>query len=425
MDVLKEALIKVKPSKEDEVLVDKRIKEFMSKIKAKDAKAILGGSGAKGTWLKSTNDADIFIQFNYNKYKDKSDRLSDVLEKQLKKYFKRIIRLHGSRDYFQIIEHGFTFEIVPILEIKNSKDAINITDVSPLHAKFVKEAIIRNKKLADEIRLMKQFCKANKVYGAESYINGFSGYMCELLTTYYGSFLGLIKAAAKWKGKVLIDIKKFYKGKDILMEMNKSKTYSPIVLVDPVQSDRNAAAALSNEKYELFISKAKEFLKRPSIKFFEKEEFNTEKLKKDFIIIEADVLSGKEDIVGAKTLKVFEFLKNSLIKKGFELKESGWEWNKGKTSFSKPPQKFGGKGEKAYFYLKNMKDLDKEEIIEGPPTRLKDFVDNFKKNHNNTFVKKNIIYAKEKRKFTKAKDYVKELLKNDYVKERVKSAKVL
>jgi len=406
MDVLKEVLLEIKPTKEEEIFVDKRIKEFMSRIKVKEAKVILGGSGAKGTWLKTTNDADIFILFDYNKYMGKSEGLSDILEKQLKKSFKKLIRLHGSRDYFQVKESCFTFEIVPILGIKNSKDAVNITDVSPLHAVFVKGAINKNKKLADEIRLMKQFCKANKVYGAESYINGFSGYMCEVLTIHYGSFLNLIKAAAKWDAKTIVDTKNFYKGKDILMEMNKSKTISPMVLVDPVQADRNAAAALSVEKYELFKEKAKEFLKKPSLKFFEICKFDVEKLKKEFIVLEADVLEGKEDIVGAKLLKVFNFFRKELKDAEFDVRDNNWYWDK---------------GIKSYFYFKIAKDLDKEQIIEGPPAEMKDFVVDFKKKHKKTFVKSGRVCAKEKRNFVKAIDLIKELLKNEYVKERVKT----
>ncbi len=57
--------------------------------------------------------------------------------------------MHGSRDYFQIKEKGFTFEVVPILKIKDAKEAMNITDVSPLHAAWVK----KHKKFADDIAL--------------------------------------------------------------------------------------------------------------------------------------------------------------------------------------------------------------------------------------------------------------------------------
>lgn len=410
MDVLKEVLNKIKPTKEEEILVDKKIKDFMSKIKVKDAQIILGGSGAKGTWLKTANDADIFIMFDAKKYSGKDDQLSDVLEKQLKRSFKKLDRLHGSRDYFQVKEPNFTFEMVPIIKIKDSKEAVNITDVSPLHATFVKAAIKKNLRIADEIRLMKQFCKSNKVYGAESYINGFSGYMCELLIIYYGGFLKLVQASSKWKDKEVIDIKNFYKGKNVLMEMNKSKTYSPIILVDPVQKDRNAAAALSFEKYELFIKKAKEFLKNRSIKYFEENRFDAEKLKKDNIVIEIDVLSGKEDIIGAKLVKAFNFIKSRLLKAEFDIKDSGWFWDKNK---------------KAYFYFKIPKDLDTTQIIEGPPTKMERFVVDFKKKHKSTFIKNGIIFAKEKREFLKAKDFIKDLLKNEYVKERVKSISLI
>jgi tRNA nucleotidyltransferase (CCA-adding enzyme) len=402
MEVLKEVLDKIKPSKEEEILIEKKIKDFMKRIKVKDAKVILGGSGAKNTWLRDANDADIFIQFKDN---SKNDQLSDILEKQLKKSFKNLNRLHGSRDYFQVKEDNFTFEIIPILDIKKSQEALNITDVSPLHADFVK----KYSKLSDEIRLMKQFCRSNNIYGAESYINGFSGYMCELLVIYYGSFSNLIKSSLKWKSKEIIDIKKFYKGKNVMMEMNKSKTYSPLIIIDPVQADRNAAAALSYEKYNIFKKKAKEFIKKPSIKFFEKENIDIERLKKEFIVIEIEALKGKEDVVGAKLLKVFEFIKSKLIKEGFEIKKDSWFFDREK---------------KAFFYLK-VKDADIIKIVNGPNIKFKDHIVFFKKKHKTTFVKNNKIYAKDKRKITKAKDFIKRLLEDVYIKERVKDIKLI
>ena len=126
--LLSEVLNDIRPTKEYEKEILDKADQIIGRInkKLKDAKAILGGSGAKGTWLK-TFDADIFVMFNYGKYKDKSDKLSDILGKPLKRYFK-ITRLHGSRDYFQIKQGKFTFEIIPILEIKKAEQAKNITD---------------------------------------------------------------------------------------------------------------------------------------------------------------------------------------------------------------------------------------------------------------------------------------------------------
>lgn len=410
MDVIKQALIDIKPSREDEIIIDKRIKYFMKRIKITNAKVILGGSGTKGTWLKDANDADIFIQYNYNKYKNKSDKISDILEKDLKKSFKNLERLHGSRDYFQVKENGFTYELIPIIQIDKSSNAVNITDVSPLHAKFVKSQTRKNKKLADEIRLMKQFCKANDLYGAESYITGFSGYMCELLIIHYGSFAKLIRAASKWEEKVIIDIKKFYKNKNIMLEMNKSKTYSPIILVDPVQAERNAAAALGLEKFNQFKKISADFIKKASVKYFREKTLDINQMHKEFIIIEINSLKGKQDVVGAKLLKALEFIKAKLKKEGFVIKKSGWHWDKEKT---------------AHFYIATPKDLARTKIVKGPPTSIKQHAALFRKKHKKTYISNKHINAKEIRKITKAKVFIKGLIKDVYVKERVKLVKVL
>ena len=57
--------------------------------------------------------------------------------------------------------------------------------------------------------------------------------------------------------KTVMDIKKFYKNKNILFEINKSKLTSPLVIIDPVQKERNAAAALDHEKFEIIKHRAK------------------------------------------------------------------------------------------------------------------------------------------------------------------------
>ena len=245
-NILDQVLKEIKPSKSEEKEIKNRIDGILKKINKEltDAKAILGGSGIKGTWLRNDNDADIFVKFNYNKYKDKSDELSGILEKNLKKRFKNIIKLHGSRDYFQINDKKNTNEIVPILNIKKAELAKNITDVSPLHANWVNK---NGKKFKDDIRLLKQFCKSAKVYGAESYIQGFSGYICEVLTIYYKGFKNTLKEITKWKKKAIIDPEKYWKGKYILMELNKSKILSPLIVIDPVQRDRNANSGNSIE----------------------------------------------------------------------------------------------------------------------------------------------------------------------------------
>ena len=410
-NILSEALEDIKPKKEYEKEILNKASGIISKINKgiKDAKAILGGSGAKGTWLK-TFDADIFVKFKYSKYKDNDPQLSEILEKFLKKHFK-IIRLHGSRDYFQIKQDNFTFEIVPILEIKKAEEAKNITDVSPLHANFV----LKHKKLIDQMRLAKQFFKSARVYGAESHIKGFSGYVCEILTIHYGSFLNLIKAASRWKGKEIIDPKNYYKGKNILMELNKSKLVSPLILIDPVQKDRNASAALDNEKFELLKQRAREFIKKPSKEFFEVRQITADSLIKKFgknlILIKVWPLDKKEDVAGAKMLKAFRFMEQNLLDYGFKIIESDMVWN--------------GKGASLLYYALEKKTLPEAIELQGPPIKMKMHVDFFKKKHKKTFIKNKKVYALENRAFADAESFLKSLFKAINVNDNVKKIELM
>lgn len=405
--ILSKALDGIRPDREYEQKIFSIIGEIISSINksSKDFKAVLGGSGAKGTWLK-TFDADIFVLFNYKKYQDKSDKLSEILEKILKRKFK-IIRLHGSRDYFQIKKEGFTFEIVPILGISNSKQAKNITDVSPLHSKWV----ARHKKLANEMKLMKQLCKANGIYGAESHIQGFSGYVCEILAVNYGSFLSVMKNAAKWETKVIIDVEKYYKKDEVFRVLNTSKLISPLIVIDPVQKDRNASAALSAEKFEAFKIAAKNFLKNPSEKSFLEqdlyEKFTAKQGKNTLIIVKAKPLQGKIDVVGSKLLKAYEFLLKEAEKNSFKIIDSSWEWKKNEDA--------------SFYFIFSKKQLSSLVELEGPPLSMKDHVVNFKKLHKKTSIKKGKIFAAEKRKFLKPEQLLKSAVSSQYVKDRTNS----
>lgn len=358
--VLTRKLDAIKLPEEDEAEIGKIIKDFLkslnSHLKANKAKAVLGGSFSKGTTIrKSKYDVDIFVIFP-----KKAENVSDSLEKAIRKTGLKAIRLPGSRDYFSIrMKKGFEFriEVVPVIAIRSAEEAPNVTDVSVLHVDYVKKEIRKKRGLADEIRLAKAFCYAQECYGAESHIKGFSGYCLEILTANYGSFIGLAKAASKWPDQTILDPEKHYKNKDeILTEINEAKLLSPLILIDPVQRNRNAAAALSMEKFDVFRKGCRDFMKKPSEKFFEKKEFSEEKLiagakKKKAQLFKVSAFSDKvkEDISGAKLLKLNNLLKLKLEKEGYAFKN---EWV------------FREKDADAYFSISK---VPKEVIIKGPP----------------------------------------------------------
>jgi len=390
------------PTKKDELALKKLITTIIKKIKVKDAKVIVGGSGGKNTWLKGTHDIDLYVKFNYSKFKGKSDQLSLLLHKALKKQFKRLIILHGSRDYFQVLHAGFTFEIVPILDIKNYKQARNTTDLSQLHVNFVK----KYPKVVNEIRLAKLFAKATNTYGAESYLRGFSGYALEVLTIQYGSFLKFMKAVSKWKKSHVIG-----KKKDVGL-LNASKKMSPLILIDPVQPDRNVAAALSQERYDLFKTAAKKFVKNPSLKSFEKKSFDLKKLAKKGKVFFFSVtpLSGKRDIVGAKLLKAFEFLQKQLVLHDFSLITSNWEFNPDGLSY--------------YYLVLNPKMLSKDIKQLGPPKDAVKSLKLFKKKHKLVKFSGKRSYALVPREFRTIEALLEVLLKKENIKKRVKAIKI-
>ncbi|HIG97976.1 TPA: CCA tRNA nucleotidyltransferase [Candidatus Woesearchaeota archaeon] len=421
-----------RPTTEESRKVANVAKEFVANLetalKAAKLKAapVVGGSGAKGTWLKGMHDIDIFVCFDYARYKEKSRELSEFLAVAVKKTFPRHERLHGSRDYFKVSYNGYNFEVIPILKIARANQARNITDASLLHAVWVTKEARKKPGLADEIRLAKAFCKAQRVYGAESYVRGFSGYACEVLTIYYGGFLKLATAAAsKWKKqiaagkKIVVDAAGHYKGRDPTRELNEAKVQSELIVIDPIQKDRNATAALSSEVLWKFITATECLLKNPAKSQFERQDVTAETLAKkargkSLIIIEAKPLPGKEDVVGAKLMKVFGHFLKALEENGFKTSKSGWEWN-------------GKKAGDAMLWYALDKKVPEAEIREGPPLDKTIHADSFRKEHSEkkgspVFERNGRLYARIERAYSKPQQLVKTMIAEDeYLKDKAKS----
>lgn len=389
-------MLDIIPTKQDVKKVNAIVSDLLKKIKVKDAITIVGGSTAKNTWLRNNIEIDVYVKFNYKKYSSLSSKLSDMLYSQLKNKFK-LIRLHGSRDYFQARYDGYVVEIIPILDIKKSSEAKNITDISQLHVKYVR----KYPKLSNQIRLAKAFAKANGFYGAESHIQGFSGYVLELLVIHYGSFRKMAEAISRWKSTTEIG------NKNLIATLNESKKVSPLILIDPVQPDRNAAASVSQEKYDLFIKSARAYLAHPTDFFFRKKEFNLEKISgKDVLVLEIAPFVGKRDVIGSKILKAFEYIKTQVELNDFKLKNLGWHWIEGK---------------KAYFWFKHDgKALPDTKLLPGPPIKNPQWLESFRKVHRKIIIKNGRAYAEVKREFTDLKRFISSLLVHENVKSRVK-----
>lgn len=407
--VLNEVLKDITIPKENLDLMKEKLKEFEEKINLRlkklkiDAELFVGGSFAKNTLIKKKNyDVDLFLRFD-KKYSEKD---LFKLSKSVLKKLKGVSIVHGSRDYFRIkVNDSFYLEVIPVIKIKNPEESKNITDLSFSHVKYLNSKI-KSQKILDEIKLAKAFCAANEVYGAESYVQGFSGYSLELLVYYYKSFEKFLKELVRnRKDKLIIDIEKKYKNsKEIMFELNGSKLLSPVILIDPTYKERNALAALSNETYENFKKAGKVFLKNPKKEFFVEKKINLDELKeksikegKEFIYLKFKTKKQEGDIAGTKLLKFYRHLLSELSR-FYVVENSGFKY-------------FDKQEGKCYFVLSKNEEI----IYSGPFINDDKNVEIFKKHHVSTFIENGKIYAREKIDFT-----IKEFFKNWIKKNKSK-----
>lgn len=421
--VLNKALGFVKPNKQFEKRLLAKCNTFLN-ILSRTARNLgltidfeIGGSVAKGTFLKKLQDVDVFAAFELKTAR--SQNISLIVEQVLKASKLEYERVHGSRDYFVVMFKALRFEIVPVVRVKTWRQALNMTDVSLLHVSWIKRHLRKNHKLADDIRLAKQFCKACKCYGAESFVKGFSGHLLDILVVYYKGFTSLLKNALQWKPfETIIDPDNNY---EQYLKVEDKRPRTALVVIEPVHAQRNAAAALSLEKLERFKQKAKSFLKHPSIKFFvvkplSLNEFIKEhKLKNSSVkIIELDIkaLSGNPDVSGAKVLKIYEHIIKKLKLHDFKLLANDWEF-------------FKNKSRAIMFFALASKELSRTVVVKGPPVKALKHVERFKQKHpSKAFEKLGRLYAIVHRDFTKPEQLIKYLIKRDYVTSRCSNIKL-
>ncbi|NPA99867.1 MAG: CCA tRNA nucleotidyltransferase [Crenarchaeota archaeon] len=286
-EIIEEAKKLVEPSleeKERRLSIVRKIIEIVDNgLRARglqNFEVSLQGSLAKDTWLPENKDIDVFIILSKDNPREVLRELVKMLI-EIAEENKIEWRLkYAQHPYVQYIVSGYEIDIVPCYRIEPGERPITAADRTPLHTRYVISKLLENPHLKTEIRLFKRFLKIVGIYGAEIKVEGFSGYLAEVLTIYYGSFKNLLRDVAEnWRpGKVVIDPEKHY------ADPRKARTLfkdAPLIVIDPVDPMRNAAAAVSLRSMCKLILAGKLFLDKPSLKFFKYPEkpINIEDLK--------------------------------------------------------------------------------------------------------------------------------------------------
>jgi tRNA nucleotidyltransferase (CCA-adding enzyme) len=268
-----------------------------------------GGSYVKGTWLSQKADIDIFIKFEKSTTDKKFVQISKKIGFDSMKKFKPYVR-YSEHPYVEATIKGTKVNVVPCYDVKRGQWQ-SAADRSPFHTKFMLESLTGTMK--EEVRLLKKFLSCNKIYGSEIARQGFSGYVAEVLILNFGSFKDVITAVSKLKNNQII-------GKPT------KKFDTSIIIIDPIDSNRNLAAAISNENIGRFILVANAFKNKPSISFFKPQSkpIIFKKNLENVIAIKFSYKSRSPDIIWGQIKKAANSLTVQMEKEGFKvLRQSG------------------------------------------------------------------------------------------------------
>jgi len=283
------------------------------------------GSFAKDTWLSGDVDVDIFILFPLDTPVDTLERMGvEAAEKAAMLLGCQSVRRYASHPYLTLLVDGYMFDVVPAYKVSSPAEMRTAVDRTPFHTRYIKRKLAESPGLAGEVRLLKRFAKGIGVYGAEIKVEGFSGYLVELLAVHYGSFMKCLSmAATEWRPfKTVIDPEGHYaEAREALKRFRE-----PLVVVDPVDRNRNVASPVSLQSMCTFIAAARHFLRRPGINFFypPKQAVDIDALRaalsgRGIVAVKTVIPPISEDVLWGQLKRVARALAEGLERHGFRV----------------------------------------------------------------------------------------------------------
>lgn len=260
-----------------------RIDGAIDDLDIPNARTVLTGSVAKGTYLKDP-DLDVFILFPIG------TDLEIMKEKGLligSKVLEDADLSYAQHPYMHGRFMGFETDVVPAMDIPKGERIITAVDRTPHHTEFINRNL--DPGVRQDVMLLKAFLKGIGSYGAEDTVSGFSGYLTELLIIALGSFEGAIEYLASlpvigrpplrseesgvehiMPGSVpLLDMTSIAKGAASSRDGEvKELEGGPLILRDPVDPDRNVASPLSSQTLAHTAGCAADLLREPRSSLF-------------------------------------------------------------------------------------------------------------------------------------------------------------
>jgi tRNA nucleotidyltransferase (CCA-adding enzyme) len=347
-----------------------------------------GGSFAKGTWLSKDADVDIFVRFKKSTSEEKFEKISKKIGFDSLKKFSPYVR-YSEHPYVEAKIKDTKINVVPFYDVKVGEWK-SAADRSPFHTKYMSKSLTR--KMRNEVRILKTFLKSNGIYGAEIAKQGFSGYISEVLVLNFGSFENVIKSISKIEENQII-------GK------TSKKFDTSLVIIDPIDSNRNLAAAISDENIGKFILVCRAFKENPKLEFFKNKKSRVSKKHWENVLsIKFNFKFRSSDIIWGQIKRASSSLTTQLELAGFTVLRSKAYTDEQKEAY-------------LLFFLESMK-ISEIYAKNGPEF--------FREGSSKSFITKNLsnaelvwvgnnkkIISLEKRKHVDASKFMTEFLKNN------------
>ena len=297
--IFDEVLQEIIPTQQEIQAIDNIVEELKQHLKVRAIELGIkytsmepqGSTGIKQTQLRDDFDVDFFIGLEVSKFEEKYKEFSkNKLKQESKQYFLHLCNewiikslkntkfqeprlFYAEHPYVRAIYvsegNEVRVDIVMYLDLEleyiKEKGPITSVDRSPWHGRFIRDNLTVDQK--NDVRLLKQFFKACHCYGDKSAVGrmGFIGYSAELLIYYYKNLESLFLDFNNLSNNYL----DFYKRSKNQIRKIAHMKEDPLIIIDPIDKNRNVASAISLRAYKYCNHKISQFIKNPKVKYFQ------------------------------------------------------------------------------------------------------------------------------------------------------------
>jgi tRNA nucleotidyltransferase (CCA-adding enzyme) len=302
-----------------------RVQNILDKSEFRGTVSIQG-SYARDTWLSGEADLDIFAGFPPTM--DRQEWTEKVLPAIRRGIDVKPIDRYAEHPYLEFHVDGIRVNIVPCYSVEKGQWK-SATDRTPYHTEYMAKHLTPELRL--EARLLKRFMKGIRTYGAEIRVGGFSGMLVETLILHYQSFRETLLQASKWTPIIFLELEKSDGS-----QVSRARGFgSPLVVIDPVDPNRNLAAAVRGDKLWGFVAASRELGHNPGMWYFFPSKYKPktkahfskllEHQDRDIVVISFDHVRIVADVLWGQLLKMEKSWIELMTRQDFHpLRSTAW-----------------------------------------------------------------------------------------------------